>query len=115
MKTKLNSKPSKLSFFGLRFTDGFIEVRVLESVREVMEEGDALHHCVFTNNYYLKPESLILSARIGDKRIETIEVDLKTLNVVQSRGACNQNTEYHDRIIGLVEKNTRLIKQKLAS
>lgn len=108
-------KALKAKFLGLRFTDGFIEVRVLESVREVMEEGDALHHCVFTNNYYLKPESLILSARIGDKRIETIEVDLKTLNVVQSRGACNQNTEYHDRIIGLVEKNTRLIKQKLAS
>lgn len=42
----------------------------------------------------------------GDKRIETIEVNLETLDVVQSRGVCNNNTEYHERIIQLVKKNT---------
>jgi len=58
---------------------------------------------------------LILTARIGNKRIETVEVNLKTLSVVQSRGVCNNNTEYHDRIIKLVKKNMNLIRQKLTA
>ena len=74
-----------------------------------------MHHCVFANGYWKRSDCLILSARIGDKRIETIVINLKTLDIVQSRGACNQNTEYHERIIGLVRKNIGLIKQKLAS
>lgn len=104
----------KSKFFGLQFTDGLIKVKVLESVQEFMQEGDIMHHCVFTNEYYLKPDSLILSARIDEKRIETIEVNLKTLKIVQSRGICNKDTEYHGRIIGLVKKNINLIKNKLA-
>ena len=62
----------KSPFFGITFTDGVIQVKVLESVQEYLEEGKALHHCVFTNEYYLKKQSLILSARIDGKRIETI-------------------------------------------
>ena len=46
-----------------------------------------MQHCVFTNEYYLKADSLILSATIDGKRIETIEVSLKRMEVVQSRGA----------------------------
>lgn len=61
-------------------------------------------------NYYKRPESLILSARIGEKRIETIEISLKTYSIVQSRGACNKNTPYHDRIVSLMNRNMNLIK-----
>ncbi|NPE12707.1 PcfJ family protein, partial [Prevotella sp. PJ1A] len=88
-------------------------VRVLESVAEFAAEGTELHHCVFSNSYFLEKNSLILSATIDGKRIETIEVSLKTLKVVQSRGVCNSNTEYHDRIIRLVEDNTELIRQRM--
>jgi hypothetical protein len=105
----------KSRFFGIRFTDGLIHVRVLESVEEIMQEGDAMHHCVFTNNYHLKPESLILSAYIDDKRLETIELSLSKFKVLQSRGICNQNTEFHERIIRLVEKNISKIKKRLAA
>lgn len=105
----------KAKFFGMSFTDGTIQVRVLESVAEFLEEGTAMHHCVFTNTYYLKPDSLILSACIDGKRIETIEVSLKTLKVLQSRGVCNKNTEYHDRIIELVNKNKRLIRKRITA
>lgn len=105
----------KAKFFGISFTDGTIQVRVLESVAEFLEEGTAMHHCVFTNTYYLKPDSLILSACIDGKRIETIEVSLKTLKVLQSRGVCNKNTEYHDRIIELVNKNKRLIRKRMVA
>lgn len=105
----------KGKFFGIAFGDDLIQISVLQSVIDFWEEGIEMHHCVFTNRYFSKPESLILSARIGDKRIETVEVNLKTLDVVQSRGVCNKYTEYHDRIIGLVKKNINLIRQKIAS
>ena len=103
----------KAPFFGITFTDGVIQVKVLESVQEYLEEGKALHHCVFDNAYYLKENSLILSATIEGKRIETIELSLKTMEVLQSRGLCNKNTEYHEQIVNLVNANIRLITQRM--
>ena len=104
----------KAPFFGITFTDGVIQVKVLESVQEYLEEGKALHHCVFTNEYHLKEKSLILSARIEGKRIETIEVSLETMQVIQCRGLMNQNTEYHERIIELVHQNIKQIQSRVA-
>ena len=52
----------KSKFFGIRFTDGTIQVHVLESVQKYLEKGAELHHCLFSNEYYLKENSLILSA-----------------------------------------------------
>ena len=104
----------KAPFFGVAFTDGTIQVRVLESVQEYIEEGQALHHCVFTNEYHLKEKSLILSARIEGKRVETIEVSLETMQVIQCRGLMNQNTEYHERIIELVYQNMKQIQSRVA-
>ena len=93
--------------------DGTIQVHVLESVQEHLEEGVSMHHCVFSNAYYLKEDSLILSATIEGKRIETIEVSLRTLEVVQSRGVCNKNTEYHEQIVNLVNANRGLISRRM--
>ena len=104
----------KAPFFGVAFTDGTIQIRVLESVQEYIEEGQALHHCVFTNEYHLKEKSLILSARIEGKRVETIEVSLETMQVIQCRGLMNQNTEYHERIIELVHQNMKQIQSRVA-
>ena len=105
----------KSRFFGIQFSDGLIQVRVLESPEEVMQEGDALHHCVFANEYHLKPDTLLFSACVGEKRLETVELSLTQFKVLQSRGVCNKNTEYHDRIIKLVKKNIPLIKKRLAA
>ena len=101
----------KSKFFGIRFTDGTIQVHVLESVQEYLEEGAELHHCLFSNEYYLKENSLILSATIEGKRIETIEVSLDTLQVIQSRGVCNQNSPYHEQIVSLVNAHSQLIRE----
>lgn len=108
-------KELKGKFFGIAFTDGTIQVRMLESVDEFMEEGKTMHHCVFDSSYFLRENALILSATIDGKRIETVEISLKTLKVVQSRGVCNKNTEYHDRIIKLVNKNIRQIRSRMAA
>lgn len=115
LKDEAIYQKQKGKFFDVFFGDDLIQISVLQSVMDFLNEGKEMHHCVYTNKYYLKPESLILSARLGDKRIETVEVNLKTLDVVQSRGVCNQMTEYHDHIIGLVKKNINLIRQKLTA
>jgi hypothetical protein len=105
----------KSCFFGIQFSDGRINIRTLESVEEIMQEGDAMHHCVFTNEYHLKPDRLILSACMNGQRLETVEFSLSKMQVVQSRGICNQNTEYHDQIINLVNKNRRLFKKRITA
>ena len=113
MEDEKRFKELKSKFFGIHFTDGTIQVHVLESVQEHLEEGVSMHHCVFSNEYYLKEDSLILSATIEGKRIETIEVSLKSLEVVQSRGVCNKNTEYHEQIVNLVNANRGLISRRM--
>lgn len=104
----------KSRFFDVYFGDELIQINVLQSVMDFLNEGIEMHHCVYTNKYYLKPESLILSARIHDKRIETVEINLNTLKIVQSRAVCNGVSEHHDRIIQLVRKNINLIRQRIA-
>jgi uncharacterized protein YbaR (Trm112 family) len=101
----------KKRFFDIKISDGNIEIVVLDHVREFLIEGDILQHCIFTNEYYKKPESLILSARKGNERLETIEVDLKKLKVVQCRGFQNESTEYHDTIVDLVNSNIQTIRK----
>lgn len=113
LKKETEYREAKAKFFGLMFSDGLISIRVLESVAEIVLEGKAMHHCV--GSYHSKTDSLILSACIEGERIETIEVSLSQLKVIQSRGICNKNTEHHSRIIKLVEKNIPLIEQRLAA
>ncbi len=115
LKNECAYHKAKARFFGLAFSDGRIAVRVLESVKEIIMEGKAMHHCVATNKYYQKADSLILSATINGKRLETVEVSLSKLQVIQSRGVCNQDTEYHDRIVELVNSNMRLIEKRIAA
>lgn len=98
-------------FFGIAFTDGRIVVKVLDSVRKIAEEGASMHHCVYQCGYYKKHDSLILGATIDGERIETIEVSLKTFEVVQSRGVCNTNTEHHKAILALVRQNMNKIRE----
>lgn len=105
----------KGKYFGISFTDGEITVSVIDSVMAYLDEAIAMHHCVFDLHYYLKPKSLCLSARIDGKRIETVELSLESFKVLQSRGVCNSNTEYHDRVMELVKKNAYLIRQRAAS
>ena len=74
-----------------------------------------MNHCVYENKYYLKKDSLILSATIDGESIETVEVSLSTLQILQCYGYDNQFTEYHERIIELVNRNTYLIGQRKAA
>ena len=98
-------------FYDMVLTDGLIECRVLRDIKAFEEEGTAMAHCVFRCKYYDKPYSLILSARINDKRIETIEVDLTNYTIKQCYGKHDQFTMYHQRILDLVNAQMDTIKK----
>ncbi len=108
-------KEEKGRFFGIDLTDGKIHVRVLESIEQIRQEGEAMHHCVFTNDYHKKPDSLILSATMEGERLETVEVSLSRLTVIQSRGICNTSSPYHKQIVALVRRNMPLIERRMTA
>ena len=105
--------PQRMSrYLDLVFSDGLIEITVLQSAEEFYNEGEIMHHCVYSNAYYAENNSLVMSAHIGDKRIETIEIDLQRLIISQSHGAYNQDTKYHNRIVSLVQRNLHKIARR---
>lgn len=103
-------------FLGLKFTAGKISIQLLQSVDEFKQEGDELQLCLYTNEYYLKKDKLIFSARVDDKRTETIELNLTNFKIDQARGLKNNPTKYHGKIIKLLNKNLpkiqEIVKQK---
>jgi hypothetical protein len=101
----------KKKFFDLVFTDGELTIVVLKNVRDVQTEGRILKHCVYSSNYHKKDTSLLMSARKGKERLETIELSLKEAKVLQCRGLENKNSPYHDDILKLVNSNIPTIKK----
>ena len=53
---------NKSKYFDITFRNSNIIVVVLSSFDAYKKEGDTLHHCVFTNTYYDRKNSLILAA-----------------------------------------------------
>ena len=98
-------------FATLDITDGTIDIRPLMSIQEFADEGREMDHCVFSNEYYLEKDSLILSAKIDGIRIETIEVDMTDFTVAQSQGRSNIPSEHHVEIVNLVNANMRVIRK----
>lgn len=98
-------------FFNLEFKKGNITINVLQSVDEFKQEGDELEHCVYTNEYYLKEKSLILSAKVNGKRTETIEVLIPDMKIEQARGMKNEATKHHKKIVDLVSQNLDQIRK----
>lgn len=93
------------SVLSLVLTDGDLTVRPLASVTEFYDEGKAMHHCVYSAGYWKRADSLVMTARVDGRRMETVEVNTAECIVRQSRGVCNSTTEWHDKIISLVMKN----------
>ena len=104
-------KKEKAQYFGISFSNGNITIKVLASVKEFIAEGKELKHCIYTNEYFAEKNSLILSARIDNKPIETIEISLKEMKIVQARGLQNKATKYDKEIKSLVKDNLNQIKQ----
>lgn len=99
-------------FLGMEIRDNDLVIRPLENISQFYAEGKAMHHCVYRLEYYNRPECLILSARVGGERMETLEVSLNTFEIIQSRAVCNGTSEYHDRIIRLMKDNMWKIRNR---
>ena len=94
-------------YFGIAFTTkSGLTISVAKSVRDVYEEGKAMHHCVYRMGYYKKAEDLLLFARGNDgKRVETIRINLNKLEIAESRGLMNKATQWHDEIVDALNEN----------
>ncbi len=90
-------------FFDFSIQRKNIEIRVVRSVEECKQIGDELKHCVYTNEYYKKVNSIILTALVDGKHTETIEVNLESRKIVQCQGLNNENSEFHNQIMKLMK------------
>ena len=82
---------------------GDITIKPLQNYKEFVAEGEAMHHCV--ENYWKRKESLILSARSGNTRIATIELDRSDFHVKQCRGVCNEVPKRYQEICNILESH----------
>lgn len=105
----------KSKFFGLSFSDGALQIRVLESVAEYVEEGDTMHHCIYEREYFSDESSLIFSATIDGERVATIEVSLETLKILQCRGKFNSHVDQEPQITTLISQNIDQIERRLTA
>ncbi|MCL7987711.1 PcfJ domain-containing protein [Sphingobacterium sp. lm-10] len=101
----------KQAFFGLCFVSGDVTVKVLESVQEFVQESIAHKHCVFTGDYFKKQDSLIFSAIVKGVPVETVELSLKEMQIIQSRGLHNKASEYNEDIKKLVDRNISQVRR----
>lgn len=83
-----------------------LQIKPLQSIDEFKEESEHMHHCVYSCEYYnwhKHPTSLILSAKDdNNKRLATIEYDMRANEVVQCRAACNDVPPRKAEIIQLI-------------
>lgn len=101
---------AKKKWLGIVIVNGDMRISVLNSVKEIFEEGQAMHHCVYAMEYYKKKNSLIMSVTNSAGRVATVEYSLKSGKVLQCRGLCNKEPEDYDKIISTIECNRQLFK-----
>lgn len=112
MEWEAKYRETKGKYFDLCFGTEDITITVIQSVADMEAEGKAMHHCVYNAGYYKRDDSLILSARDAEgNRLETIEVNLRTFAVEQSRAKCNQVSPRHKEILQLMRQNMGKIKE----
>ncbi len=99
-------------YIGLVMTDGEIVVHTLNSVAEYYDEGSRQHICVASARYYLKENSLVLTATIKGQTIATIEISLSDYSIIQCRAFANKVCKYQDRIAKIIKDNTRMIAER---
>lgn len=97
---------SHKAFLGICIIADGITIRPLQNFEEFYDEGKAMHHCVAT--YFSHTSSLILSARQGDRRLATIELDMKDFSIIQCRSRCNEKPEQYDQICSIINSNKSL-------
>ena len=102
----------KSRYFGLAMTDGEIEIHSIDSIDDYYEIGERNHICCGTAKYFLKEDTLTLTAYIGNKQIATIEISLDDCQIIQCRAFANKVCEYTEQITGIIEANKKMIAER---
>lgn len=72
------------------------------------KENKSIEECC---KYIMQQAQKMYNKRVNGERMETVEVSLKTFQVIQSRAVYNHTSAYHNRIIELVNRNMGLIRR----
>lgn len=102
-------RKAKEKYFNLMFKSKDLVITPLKSVQDFYEEYKRFRHCVFSQGYYKKKDTLILSATINNEPVETVRISLKDFSIKESRGHNNKRTKYNKEIINLVNSNMNQI------
>lgn len=70
--------------FGIEFNNGHFYFNSLDTIKDYMDEGIHMCHCVFKCRYYNKHDSLILHVQDGEgNSVATCEINVATRTIVQ--------------------------------
>ncbi len=112
IEDKARFEELKSRFFGLAMTDGSIEIRSIDTVDEYYQIGTRQHLCLGLAKYFLKEDTLTLTAFIGDRQIATIEISLDDYHIIQCRAFANGVCEYTEQIAAIIEVNKKIIAER---
>ena len=102
----------KSRYFGLAMTDGEIEIHSIDSVDAYYEIGERNRICCGSAKYFLKKDTLTITAYIGNKQIATLEISLDDCHIIQCRAFANGICEYTEQIAGIINANKKMIAER---
>ena len=102
----------KGKYIGLAMTDGTINLHTLDSIAEYYEQGEKQHICVGTSKYFLKADTLVVTATMGGKTIATVEISLKDYSILQCRAFANDICKYTEQITNIINANKKMIAER---
>ena len=112
IKDKAKFEELKSRYFGMEMTDGEIEIHSIDTIDDYYKIGDKQSICCGTAKYYLKEDTLTLTAYIGNKQIATIEISLDDYHIIQCRAFANEICEYTQQIAGIINANKKMIAER---
>ena len=102
----------KSRYFGLAMTDGEIEIHSIDTIDDYYKIGEKQSICCGTAKYFLKENTLTLTAYIGNKQIATVEISLKDFSILQCRAFGNGICEYTKQIECIINANKKMIAER---
>lgn len=101
----------KQKFFDIVLKKKDITIEPLRTIEEYKTEGDRMHHCVYQMKYYMKKNTLILSAHTQKERLATIELSLNNFEILQCRAEHNKIAPREKEIVSLLQRNIKKFKK----
>ena len=112
IKDKAKFEELKSRYFGLAMTDGEIEIHSIDTIDDYYKTGEKQSICCGSAKYFLKEDTLTLTAFIGNKQIATVEISLKDFSILQCRAFANGICEYIEQIERIINANKKMIAER---